>query len=280
MDFDPLGYLKIISTLPDAEIDVGPAALAVAAAEQPVVSLDRYFNHLKKLCEEVAARHGELLAAGAADDIQTQLAALKHIISDKHGYAGDDDTYDDLQNASLIRVIDRGKGLPITLSVLYIHAARAQGWDIAGLNVPGHFVCRLQQGGARVIFDPFHGCRVLEAADLRMLVKRAMGEHAELSSGYFQDAANREILIRIQNNIKFRQIELEEYGAALKTVEIMRLVAPAEYRLLLDAGVLYARTDQPQAAIDVLEDYIKQAPYDRDRHDAMLLVRQLRDSLL
>ena len=279
MDFNPFAYLKITSTLPDAEIDVGPAALAMAATSQPGLSLDRYFNHLKKISEEVDKRHTELLKAGAKDDSQAQLAALKHIISDKYAYEGDRDTYDDLQNASLIRVIDRAKGLPITLSVLYIHAARAQGWDIAGLNVPGHFVCRLEKDGQRVIFDPFYDCRVLDAADLRLLVKEALGEDAELSANYFEAASNREILIRIQNNIKFRQIEIEDYPGALKTVEMMRLVAPAEYRLLLDAGVLYARTNQTREAIDALEDYIRQAPYDRDRHDAALLVQQLREEL-
>ena len=75
------------------------------------------------------------------------------------------------------------------------------------------------------------------------------------------------------------EIGLRRHAAALKTVEIMRLVAPGEYRLLLDAGVLYARTQQTQAAIDVLEDYIKQAPYDRDRHEAALLLRQLKESM-
>jgi regulator of sirC expression with transglutaminase-like and TPR domain len=280
MGFDPLEYLNILSALPDPEIDIGPAALALAAQDQPGLSLDRYLHHLKKIANETGARHEELLKAGAQDNNETRLAALKHILADKYSYAGDEESYDDLQNASLIRVIDRAKGLPITLAILYMHAARAQGWDIAGLNVPGHFVCRLEKDGARLIFDPFHQCRVLAAADLRQLVKKVLGENAELSATYFEPAGNREILIRLQNNIKFRQIEMEDYAGALKTVEIMRLVAPAEYRLLLDAGVLYARTQQIQDAIDVLEDYIKQAPYDRDRHDAALLLQQLKESLI
>lgn len=280
MDFDPAAYLKILAGLPDREIDIGPAALALAATAQPgVFSLERYFNHLKKLCEETAARHAELLAAGASDNVETQLAALKHIIADKYGYIGDEENYDNLENASLIRVIDRGKGLPITLSILYVHVARAQGWDIAGLNIPGHFVCRIDRDGQRVIFDPFNRCRILVAADLRALVKKTQGSHAELSANYFEPTPNREILIRLQNNIKFRQIEGEDYDAALKTVEAMRMIDPSEFRLLLDAGVLYARTNQPRAAIDMLEDYIKKAPRDRDRHDAALLLQQLKDNL-
>jgi regulator of sirC expression with transglutaminase-like and TPR domain len=279
MSFDPQEYLKIVSGLPDAEIDLAPAALALAATAQPVVSLERYYNHLKKLCDETGTRHAELLKAGAVDDAATQLAALKHIIADQHGYTGDAETYDDLQNASLLRVIDRGKGIPISLAILYIHAGKTQGWDIAGLDLPGHFICRLQKDGQRILFDPFENCKKLEAPDLRALVKRALGLHAELSTKYYEPASNRAVLIRLQNNIKYRQIEGEDYAAALKTVETMRMVDPKEFRLLLDAGVLYARTNQPRAAIDALEDYIKQVPHDRDRHDAALLLQQLKESL-
>src|SRR3546814_8592275 len=42
------------------------------------------------------------------------------------GYHGDTESYDDPQNADLVRVIDRRMGLPVSLGVLYIHAARAQ----------------------------------------------------------------------------------------------------------------------------------------------------------
>jgi regulator of sirC expression with transglutaminase-like and TPR domain len=279
MSFDPQEYLKIVSTLADDEIDLAPAALALAAVSQPVISLERYFNHLKKLAEETASRHQELLKGGAADTGDTQLAALKHIIADKYGYQGDHDTYDDLQNASLTRVIDRGKGMPIALAILYIHAGKAQGWDVEGLDMPGHFLCRLQKDAQRIIFDPFENCKKMEAPDLRALVKRALGPAAELSAHYYEPASARGILIRLQNNLKYRLIASEDYAEALKIVETMRMIAPSEYRLLLDAGVLYARTNQPMAAIHALEDYIEKAPQGRDRHDAVLLLRHITESL-
>ncbi len=277
MSFDPDAYLKTLGSMPDQEIDVALAAIALASVNQPGLSLERYVHHLQTLCEEVGTRHMELLDSGADDDVDTQLAALKHIIADKHSYEGDSETYDALENASLIRVIERAKGMPITLSLLYIHAAGAQGWDVAGLDVPAHFLCRLEKDGARVIFDPFACCAKLEAPDLRAIIKAALGRQAELSAEYFEPASNREILIRLQNNIKFRQIEAEDYEGALKTVETMRQVDPDEFRLLLDAGVLYARTKRREAAIDALEEYIKLAPHDRDRHEAAVLLQELKD---
>jgi regulator of sirC expression with transglutaminase-like and TPR domain len=279
MSFDPQDYISRLSGMSDDQIDLGLAALALAAAQQSGISVERYVHHLKKLCEDVAQRHVELLSGGAKDDVETQLAALKHTLSDKYAYTGDRETYNDIQNASLIRVIDRAKGLPVALSILYICAGVAQGWHVVGLDVPGHFVCRIEKNGRRLIFDPFEDCKTLEAPDLRLLVKTAVGSHAELSSEYFNPASNREILLRLQNNIKFRQIEIEDYKGALEVVKLMRLVDPYEYRLLLDEGVLYAKVDETKSAIEALEGYIKLAPNNRDRQQAAMLLLELKQSL-
>lgn len=279
IDFDPFFYLKTAGEMPDAEIDLAPCALAFAFVNYEGLSIDRYFQHLKRLADDVRGRYTELLANGAESNVQTQLAALKHVLADQYGYTGDVERYDDLQNADLIRVIDRAKGLPISLAILYLHAAKAQGWDVAGLNVPGHFVCRIARDGQNLIFDPFHDCKVLQAQDLRFLVKKALGPQAELSSDHYAPASNRDILMRLQNNIKYRLIDAEEYTEALKVVRMMRLFDPGEFRLLLDEGVLCAKTEQPAAAIKSLEDYIEKAPSARDRHDAALLLKQVKESL-
>jgi regulator of sirC expression with transglutaminase-like and TPR domain len=279
MSLQPTEYLAKISTLKDDDIDLARTALALAAMSHLGLSLDRYENHLDKISTEVKARFEELTKAGAEDSAETKLAALKHIIADKHGYTGALEEDGNLQNSSIIRTIDRGKGLPITLSILYIHAGRAMGWDAGGIHMPGYFLCRLQAGSSRLIFDPAQNCKIMQASDLRAVLKQNAGPKAELLASYFEPLSNREILIRLQNTVKSRQIEMEDYEGALRTVELMRGIDPGEYRLLLDAGVLYARTERLEAAIDALEEYISKAPNDRDRHDAAMFLQQIRDKL-
>lgn len=279
MSFDPRIYLDNLALVPDEEIDLGLAALSLAAPRHAGISLSRYVSHLDKLSSDTADRHTELLAAGAEDNPATCLAALKHALADGHGYEGDQAHYDSIENADLMRVIDRGMGMPIALSILYIYAARSQGWQISGLGIPGHFVCRLERGGEMLIFDPFHRCQVLEAPDLRQLVKNAMGEQAELSAHYFEPVSNRAILIRLQNNIKHRLIDAGDYEEALAVIELMRKIDPHEFRLLLDAGVLYAKVGQRKTAITMLEDYIEKVPDPAARQDAVLLLRELQDNL-
>lgn len=276
MDFDPRTYLETFGSMPDAEIDVAPAALAFSGMSRHGLSLDRYFNHLKELAVSVRECYAQILEAGGAGNARDKLAAIKKVIIEEYGYQGDEDHYDDLQNADMAAVIERRKGLPIALAILCIHAGRAQGWSVQGINFPGHFICRLDEDGERLLFDPFFGCKILEAPDLRAQLKRVMGQGAELSSDYMQEAQNREILFRLQNNIKLRLIDAEDYAAALEIVLQMRLVDPSDYRLALDEGVLCAKINRHKSAIKALEYYIQHVPSYQDRAEAELLLSQIK----
>src|SRR3974377_2340871 len=151
----------------------GEGALALAPFEPPRVQPGRYREHLRVLARDVG-RH-----PGATSELAERARALNEIILLKHGYSGDELTYDDLQNANLMRVVDRPKGLPVAPGIPYIHPQRAQGWDIAGLAFPGHFLVRLADGPGRVIVDPFHGGQICGAAELRQLLKAATGRDSE-----------------------------------------------------------------------------------------------------
>ena len=279
MSEDYIRYLESVGDCEDVDINLSKTALTIAAFQNDVASIERYENHIQKLCDQVKLRFEELVNEGAQDDTATHLAALKYIISDKHEYAGDAENYDNLENVNLIRVIERRKGMPVALALIYIHVARAQGWRADPLSFPAHVICRIEYEGERFLFDPFNGCKMVEAHDLRHMLKELVGEQAELSSTYYESATNREILIRMQNNIKLRQIEGENYLGALQTINVMQLLDPKEYRLLFDAGVLYARTNQAKAAIDNLEDYIDLAPDFDSKQDAILLLAEIKNGL-
>lgn len=272
-------YISEVGALSDSDLDLFMAAISLAAQDSPDLSVEKYYHHIEKMIEQTRGRFDALIKAGSADDAGTRLAALKHVIADEHEYSGDQKTYDDLQNANLIRVIERRKGLPIALAIIYVHVGQAVGFDVVALSFPAHVICRLDHQGERLIFDPFDGCNVMQAADLRQMLKRLIGERAELSNDYFEASTKRQMLVRLQNNIKLRQIEAEDYQGALHTVEALQKIDPEEYRLLLDSGVLNARTGQLKRAITQLEDYIAKAPEGPDRDEAKLFLREIQNNL-
>lgn len=272
-----LAYLDDVGGRQDVDIDIFEAALALALQEHPGKSVDQYRQHLNKL-EDTGQTHlaYAMKEHDLPDGLEAQLMALRHTMNRVNGYAGDPLHYDDVQNADLIRVIDRRLGMPITIGIIALALGRRLGWPLHGLNFPSHFLLRLDGArGQRVILDPFNLFAEVEAHQMRKLLKAKLGAAAELSAAYYEPATNREILLRLQNNIKHRMIEAEEYTKALACVTLMKRFAPQEYRLLFDEGVLLARLDQPAAAVKALRAYIDQTPSGQDRMQALSLINEL-----
>ena len=266
-------YLRGLAAERSPILPIGEAALALASFERPRVGLARYRQHLEMLARDVG-RH-----AASDADLAARARALNDIILLKHGYSGDELTYDDLQNANLIRVIDRRRGLPVALGILYLHAARAQGWAAVGLAFPGHFLIRLDDDTGRLILDPFHAGKVCEAADLRDLLKAMAGQDVELLPEHYAPVDDREVLLRLQNNIKSRLLQAGRHERALRIIETMLLLAPDLADLWQEAGILHARLGNMRAALDALGRFVAQAPETPARHQAAALIQQLKTKL-
>ena len=274
--FDPeqcARYLREVGAMTSPILPIGEAAIALASFERPRVGLARYRQHLAMIARDVG-RH-----SGASADLTARARGLNEIILLKYGYSGDELTYDDLQNANLMRVVDRRKGLPVALGILYLHAARAQGWDSVGLGFPGHFLVRLSEGAERLIVDPFHGGRECDAASLRELLKAMAGQEIELSLEHYAPVADRDVLLRLQNNLKSRLLQAGRHERALGIVETMLLLAPDLAELWHEAGLLHARQGNMRAAVNALEQFIVRAPESSARHQAAATLQQLKSKL-
>jgi regulator of sirC expression with transglutaminase-like and TPR domain len=257
----------------DETLALAEAALALAARRGDEGDPAVYAEHLALLSADVR------LAAGAASDIAGRAQVLASVIAGRHGYRGDAETYDDLQNADLRRVIDRRRGLPVALGILYIHCGRAQGWTMRGLAFPGHFLVRLDDDDERAIIDPFNGGAICGAAELRALLKATAGNAAELDRAHYASVTDRQILLRLQNNIKQRLIRTERYAEALATVDDMLLFAPDEAGLWRESGLLNAHLDNVLAAIAAFEEYLRRDSSDAARRQTAALLQQLKKRL-
>ena len=205
--------------------------------------------------------------------------SLSEVIARSYAYRGDGETYDDLQNADLVRVIERRKGLPVALSILYLHVARAQGWQAEGLAFPGHFLIRIGIDGARHVVDPFHAGAVREASDLRKLLRQVLGPDAELVPAHFDAASDRDVLLRLENNVRLRLAKREDWPGAARSLDRMLAIAPDRIELLFEAGQLNARLDKRRAAIAAYQ-RVLELDGDADLHRrASALLQELRRGL-
>ena len=117
----PADELRAIGERGDGPHDIARAALLLASLDHIGTDLSPYEAHLNEL-SEAAQRQGLVL-----NNPENGARSLASLMAGQFGYDGDRLTYDDPRNADLIAVIERRRGMPVALGILYIHAARAAG---------------------------------------------------------------------------------------------------------------------------------------------------------
>jgi regulator of sirC expression with transglutaminase-like and TPR domain len=246
---DPFEFLRRLGEAGDGPHDIARAALTLAALDHPELSLVSYDTHLEEIASE--ARRNAPLAPRAEEAVRT-LAAL---LAGRFGYDGDRLNYDDPRNADLISVIDRRRGLPVALGILYIHAARAGGFEACGLGAPGHFLLRITVAGRDAIMDPFSGSALEHE---RLSAPPGMRSSAGGESSMLEPVSDTDVLLRLQNNLKLRAIESGDHPRAVAVAERMVTMAPKRAELWLElarlhdaAGVLRAAREAYETCLEI-----------------------------
>jgi hypothetical protein len=135
----------LLAAQPESRID--ELALSLAA-EFREIDDGCALAQLDELGAEVAQER-----AGGADGVQ----ALREVLSVRHGFRGDSERYDHPQNSMLDIVLERRRGLPILLSVLYVATAQRAGIALSGVGLPGHYVVGDFSASPPRLVDPFSG---------------------------------------------------------------------------------------------------------------------------
>jgi regulator of sirC expression with transglutaminase-like and TPR domain len=270
--------LDAAGQLPDPEIDLAGTALQFARIDAP----DADWREAAARLTAIARAAVEAAAADrAADDgdLEARRACLARVLHDALGFAGDGETYDDPANANLIRVLERRRGLPVALGILWLHAAEAAGWGAHGVDFPGHFLVALEGARGQLVVDVFGGGGALDAPALRALVKRVEGDAAELRPGLLRPMARRDVLLRLQNNIKLRRLKAGDLKGALACAEDMLRLAPDAAALWREAGLMNQRLERIGAALACLDRFLDLVPEGEAAARIRALAAELRQRL-
>lgn len=214
---DGIEYLGLIE---DEDIILDEAALDLAVLDQPDVDLSPYLEML-----EAISRHLAELNVGAS--AQARAEALTSVIAGEFGFIGDRQTYDDPDNANLIRVIDRRRGLPVSLSILYTAAARRVDWAADSLNTPGHLLTRVGAERDFVLIDPFAGGAVVEPRQVANLLSRWSVRSRHAIAAHLTPMTNRSVLVRLLTNQASRAEQGGDFERALEVMERITTVDPS-----------------------------------------------------
>ncbi len=192
-----------------------PGALLRAAVAVSMHELDEADPAaVEARIDAYAARVRERVKTGEA---RAYLAHLHAVLFDEEGFCGDEGSYDDPQNSYLPVVLERKRGLPIALTLLYKEVGERVGLAIEGVNAPGHFLAAVEADGRRMLVDPFGAGRVLTRDEAFARIARVSGRALPQDDGLLRPASPRQWLARMIQNLlhSFQQRDRDRDVAAM-----------------------------------------------------------------
>ncbi|MFN8051294.1 MAG: transglutaminase-like domain-containing protein [Acidimicrobiales bacterium] len=144
------------------------------------------------------------------------------------GFRGNEDDYYDAENSFLDRVMDRGLGIPISLSVLAIEVGRRAGVGLVGIGLPGEFVVAERDHPDR-FHNPFRG-RSMTPDDVTALVASMAGPDAAASAAARRPVGTVDIVRRMLANLSHIYGQGGRHGDLLWTLRLQAALpgAPPE----------------------------------------------------
>jgi regulator of sirC expression with transglutaminase-like and TPR domain len=171
-------------------------ALLIALEDYPRLDVHGHLDELDALAERVERR------CTRGEPPVFRLGYLHAEMFDVDQYRGDTTSYYDPRNAYLNEVIDRKVGIPITLSIVFLHVATKLGFTAFGVGLPGHYIVKVQFEINEVYVDPFHGGTTLTMSEIGELLRQISGGATSLSSEHLRAWSGRETLARVLANLQ------------------------------------------------------------------------------
>lgn len=187
---------------PPLDAGYGMVAKAVVEAGEDTI----------RLLDAEAAR----IDGGSAPDVMHRLFGSGRIV-------GDTLTYDDPANSFIHSVLERGVGIPITMSVVAIEVGRRVGVGLMPVGMPGHFLLADGDEPGR-FYDPFNGGVSLDAAGCRALYHRTTGLE-DWREDFVRPVSNRVVFARLLTNLKSSYRRRDQLGR-LRAVMALRALFP------------------------------------------------------
>lgn len=233
------------------------------------------------------ARFDDLAAPLATAGLQNASARVVAETISQHlygtlGFAGNETDYYDPRNSLLPDVLDRRRGIPISLALVYCEVARRAGVRADGVSFPGHFLVRVFSGNDEVLVDPFFGGSVLDDVALRALLERVAGQAGarggrthQVTPEMLVRASGRVFLSRWLMNLRGIYLSRGDLSRSLLVVDRLVSLAPHDKALVRDRGMLAARLGANAAAREDLARALEMDPSSESAAELRATLEQL-----
>ncbi len=252
---------RLVRVVRRREADLAEAALLCAAELPDHHDVDTTLLRIDALADGLRTtgfRPGE--PAADVDALVGHLAGV-------HGFVGDHGTYHDPANSLLGEVLDRRRGLPITLTILYVAIGRRLGVPIFPVALPGHVVAGVGGGEQPVVFDPFHGGARLDEAEMTRRVEEATDGRLGFRRSMLRPSPAPNMIRRLLNNLTRDFTTADRPRDALWTVDLKLLLPnrlPDDHRVRGELLGRIGRFDEAATAYEAYLDAVTEDAPDRE----------------
>lgn len=268
-DEGPVRLFARLMEREDQEINLAEAALLIARTEYPDLDLAEQLERLDRLASEVNA--------GPGHPPGENVRAMNEVLFEIENFSGNDDEYDDPRNSYLNLVLERKKGIPITLSVVYMEVARRRALPVVGVGFPGHFLVKYLTEPEALIIDPYYRGALLSRKDCAERLKTHFGEESELKPEYLAASTNKQILARMLNNLKGSYFRRGQYWKVLTMIELAFAIDPGSRQDLRDRGMVYLAMQRYREALADFKTYLELSPaQDPQAQEVRQMVHRIR----
>ena len=257
----------------ESGLELDRAALLIAAEEYPAMSVIDYLAQLDALAEE---SRGRMTLDELFDPLECATALAAYLFYGGR-FTGNSKDYFDARNSFLNDVMERGSGIPITLSVVFIEVARRLGVPLFGIGMPGHFLVKYSDEEESIYFDPFNGGRILTEANCRAMIEELYGGRIGFDPSFLYAVTKQQLLSRMLHNLKNIYVNASDLNKLLGVIERLLILNPAASLEIRDRGLTYYGLKRYSLARVDLEAYLRHFPQAEDKdkiQEALNDVRQ------
>lgn len=178
-------------------------------------------------------------------------------------------------------VLEKRTGIPITLSLIYIHLAGYMDFKLHPVNFPSHFLVKYildQDSDESIVIDPFNKGRIMDDYVLQDLLNKAYPRSTiSLSNDLLKKTNSLQITIRVLNNLKNGYTEVDDLNKIMKINEMILSLDSTSPEALRDKGIILYRNKKYEKALGILYKYIDLNPEANDIDRILELVKQIRN---
>jgi regulator of sirC expression with transglutaminase-like and TPR domain len=240
----------------ETDVDLVTAALEIARDGQMELQFEPTLGRLRK---SVARLTHPVTQAGS--ELEELKLLIRHM-TEELNLRGDYDCFAEAESSYLNRVLETGRGIPISLSVIYLSVANNLGIPLEPIAAPAHFLTRLQTDSGNLYVDAFDQGRImLEDECLNWLHQMTELPLTEIRRT-LKPVDERTIIIRMLSNLKTVFGRQENWTAAWRVQCRLTLLIPGSYRERRDLAILALRAGRSGEAMDQLQRCLDVCPSD------------------